>query len=429
MTMTMLVFLVSLLAVMAMGIPIAFALLMSGVALLMHLNLFDTQILASNLVDGADNFPLMAIAFFILAGELMNAGGISKRIIAFAIALVGHVRGGLGYVAILASLIFSGLSGSAVADTAALGAILIPIMVEAGYDRAKSAALIASAGIIAPIMPLSVPMIIFGVTGNVSIPKLFMSGVVPSLLLCIFLAATWAWICRKEQFKVQPRKSLAELMQAARGAVWAFILPLIIIVGLRGGIFTPTEAASIAAFYALFVGVVIYRELNWGNITEVLVAAAKTTSVVMFLAAAAMVSSWLIAVANIPAQLGELLAPVLDNKLLLMIAINLIVLLVGTAMDATPTILILTPVMMPIILKAGIDPVYFGFMFVFNNMIGLLTPPVGTVLNVAAGVGKVTMDQIMRNVWPYMWIEILLLILLTFFPDIVIVPMRILTGS
>ncbi|EAX46930.1 TRAP dicarboxylate transporter, DctM subunit [Thermosinus carboxydivorans Nor1] len=429
MTMTLTVFLVSLLAVMALGIPIAFALIMSGIALLIHMGMYDTQILAANLIDGADNFPLMAIAFFILAGELMNAGGISKRIIAFAVALVGHVRGGLGYVAIIASLIFSGLSGSAVADTAALGAVLIPIMAEAGYDRAKSAALIASAGIIAPIMPLSVPMIIFGVTGNVSIPKLFMSGIVPGLLLCFFLAATWAWIVRKERFQVQPRKSFAELLKAARGALWAFILPAIIIVGLRGGVFTPTEAASIAAFYALFVGVVVYRELTLHKIIEALVMAAKTTSIIMFLAAAAMVSSWLIAVANIPAQIAQILAPVMENKIMLMFAINVVVLLVGTAMDATPTILILTPVLMPIIQKAGIDPIYFGFMFVFNNMIGLLTPPVGTVLNVAAGVGKVSMDAIIKGVMPYMWVEILLLLLLTFFPQLVLVPLSWFIGS
>ena len=423
MTMTMLVFLGSLLAAMALGIPIAHSLIISGVALLIKMKMFDTQILASTLVDGADNFPLMAIAFFILAGELMNAGGVSKRIIAFAIALVGHVRGGLGYVAILASLIFSGLSGSAVADTAALGAILIPIMEEAGYKRGHSAALIASAGIIPPLMPLSVPMIIFGVTGNVSIPKLFMSGIFPGLMLGLCLAATWAWIARKEHFKVQPKKSFKEIMVATKDAVWAFVLPLIIIVGLRGGIFTPTEAASIAVFYALFVGVFIYRELKFSRITEVLVSAAKVTSVVMFLAATAMISSWLIAVANIPAQLADMLAPLMDNKIMLMFAINLLVLLVGTAMDATPTILILTPVLMPIVMKAGIDPIYFGFMFVFNNMVGLLTPPVGTVLNVAAGVGKVAMDEIIRRVLPYMWIEIALLLLLTFFPKLVTVSL------
>lgn len=272
-------------------------------------------------------------------------------------------------------------------------------------------------------MPLSVPMIIFGVTGNVSIPKLFMSGIFPGLLLGICLAATWAWIARKEDLKVQPKKSFRELMVAARDAIWAFILPLIIIVGLRGGIFTPTEAASIAVFYALFIGLFVYRELKFSRITEVLVSAAKVTSVVMFLAAAAMISSWLIAVANIPVYLANLLAPMMDDKILLMFAINILVLLVGTAMDSTPTILILTPVLMPIVMKAGIDPIYFGFMFVFNNMIGLLTPPVGTVLNVAAGVGKVSMDAVIKRVIPYMIIEIVLLLVLTLFPKLVTVPL------
>ena len=425
--MTITVFLVSLCGAMAMGIPVAISLLVCGIALMAYLGQFDTQILAANLMDGADNFPLMAIPFFILAGELMNAGGISKRIINFAMALVGHIRGGFGYVAVIASVIFSGLSGSAVADTAALGAILIPMMAAAGYNRPQSGALIASAGIIAPIMPLSVPMIVFGVTAGVSIPKLFMSGIVPGFLLAIFLAITWAWMVRKGKFKVEPRRTLREILVAARGAIWAFVLPFLIIFGLRGGIFTPTEAASIAAWYALFIGVFVYRELKPSILVKVLISSAKTTSVIMLLAASAMVSSWLITVANIPEQIVGLLAPLMHNKILLMLAINLLVLVVGTAMDLMPTILILTPVLMPIVQAAGIDPVYFGFMFVFNNCIGLLTPPVGTVLNVAAGVGKISMEDMIKSVMPFMWIEVLLLLLLTIFPEIVIVPMHFLT--
>ncbi len=425
--MTLAVFLISLCGAMALGIPVAISLLICGIALMFHLDQFDTQILASNLMDGADNFPLMAIPFFILAGELMNAGGISKRIINFAMALVGHIKGGFGYVAIIASVIFAGLSGSAVADTAALGAILIPMMAQAGYNRGRSGALIASAGIIAPIMPLSIPMIVFGVTAGVSIPKLFMSGIVPGLILAVFLAVAWAWLVRRDDTRTEPRRSFGEILVAARGAAWAFVLPVIIIVGLRGGIFTPTEAAAIAAWYALFVGVFVYRELKPRDLARVLVSAAKTTSVIMLLAAAAMVSSWLITVANIPEQITDLLKPFMGNKIALMFAINILVLLVGTAMDVMPTILILTPVLMPIVKMAGIDPVYFGFMFVFNNCIGLLTPPVGTVLNVAAGVGKISMDDIIKSVMPFMWIEILLLLLLTVFPDIVIVPMQFLT--
>jgi tripartite ATP-independent transporter DctM subunit len=421
--MTLTIFVLSLLAAMALGIPIAFALLVSAVAMMVYMGIFDSQIVAQNLINGADNFPLMAIPFFILAGELMNAGGISKRIIQFAMALVGHIRGGLGYVAIMASVMFAGLSGSAVADTAALGAILIPMMVAAGYDRNRSTGLIAAGGIIAPMIPPSIPMILFGVISGVSITKLFMAGIVPGLLLGIALMVTWYRLARKGQFQVQPRKSFKEIAIATFQASWALFLPVIIVGGLRGGIFTPTESAVVAAFYALFVGGVIYRELSFKKIFNVLVSSAKTTSVVMFLAAAAMVTAWLITVANIPGTLEQLLGPLIDNKLLLLLMINLLVLIVGTAMDLTPTILILTPVLMPIIEMAGIDPIYFGIIFILNNCIGLLTPPVGTVLNVACSVGRTNMEGIMRGIWPFLLVEILILILLILFPQIILVPL------
>jgi TRAP-type transport system large permease protein len=422
--MTLTVFLGSLLGAMALGMPIAFALLASGVALMLFLGNFDSQIIAQNFINGADNFPLMAIPFFILAGELMNSGGISKRIIAFALALVGHIRGGLGYVAIIGAILFAGLSGSAVADTAALGAILIPMMVQAGYDRNRSTGLIAAGGIIAPIIPPSIPMIIFGVTSGVSITKLFMAGIVPGLMIGIGLTLVWWLVSRKDQLEVLPRKSLKEIFHAIKQAFWGLMLPLIIVVGLRGGLFTPTESAVVAVFYALLVGVFIYREIKWEQLYHSLLTAAKMTSVVMFLVAAAMVSAWLITVANIPNDITVMLEPFLDNTLLLLIVINLVVLLVGTAMDLTPTILILTPVLMPIIEKAGIDPVYFGVLFVLNCVIGLLTPPVGVVLNVACGVGKIGMEDIMKGIWPFLLIEVFILILLILFPSIVTVPLE-----
>ncbi|MFP5112235.1 TRAP transporter large permease subunit [Bacillaceae bacterium C204] len=418
------VFLGSLLGTMALGMPIAFALLLSGVALMYFLGIFDSQIIAQNLISGADNFPLMAIPFFMLAGELMNAGGLSQRIVKMAMAMVGHIRGGLGFVAIIASVLFASLSGSAVADTAALGAILIPMMVKSGYDVNRSSGLIAAGGIIAPIIPPSIGFIIFGVTSGVSITKLFMAGIVPGVLLGVGLCITWAIVAHKDKVIVQPRKSMKEILISVRNGFWALLLPVIIIGGLRGGIFTPTEAAVVAAAYALFVGLVVYRELKIPELFHVLVRAAKMTSVVMFLVAAALVSSWLITVANLPDQVITLLEPLLDHPLLLILMINLLVIIIGTAMDMTPTILILTPVLMPLIEKAGIDPVYFGVLFILNNAIGLLTPPVGTVLNVVCGVSKISMEDIMKGIWPFLLVEVVVLILLILFPDLVLVPLK-----
>ncbi|WP_134699197.1 TRAP transporter large permease [Ammoniphilus sp. YIM 78166] len=422
--MALTIFVASLFGIMALGVPIAFALLVSGIALMAFLGMFDPQIIAQNLIKGADSFPMLAVPFFILAGELMNAGGISKRIVNFAMAMFGHVRGGLGYVAIFASILFAGLSGSAVADTAALGAILIPMMVKAGYDRNRSTGLIAAGGIIAPVIPPSIPMILFGVTSGVSITKLFMGGIIPGLLIGVGLVVTWYLLARKGNFEVQPRKSTKEMLVATRDAFWALMLPVIIVGGLRGGIFTPTEAAVVAAFYALFVGLFIYRELKMGDLYKVLVDSAKTTSIVIFLVAAAMVSAWMITIANIPMLLTELLEPFVANQLLLMLAIVALVLIIGTSMDLTPTVLILTPILMPIVKVAGIDPVYFGIVFILACCIGLLTPPVGTVLNVACGVGNISIQNILRGIWPFLLVEVVVLLLLILFPDIVLVPLQ-----
>ncbi|CAH0343829.1 TRAP transporter large permease subunit [Bacillus sp. CECT 9360] len=418
------VFVGSLLGAMAFGMPIAFALLISSVALMYFLGIFDSQIIAQNLITGADNFPLMAIPFFMLAGELMNAGGLSRRIVEMAMTMVGHIRGGLGYVAIIASVLFASLSGSAVADTAALGAILIPMMVKSGYEVNRSSGLIAAGGIIAPIIPPSIGFIIFGVASGVSITKLFMAGIVPGLLLAVGLTVTWAIVARKDKVKVQPRKSFKEIFISIRQGIWALFLPAIIIGGLKFGLFTPTEAAVVAAVYALFVGLVIYRELKVKDLFRVFVHAGKMTSVVMFLVAAALVSSWLITVANLPNEVIGLLEPFMEHPLLLLIAINLLVILIGTAMDMTPTILILTPVLMPIVEHAGIDPVYFGVLFILNNAIGLLTPPVGTVLNVMCGISKISMEDIMKGIWPFLLVEVIVLILLIVFPSLVMVPLE-----
>ena len=426
--MTIAVFLGSLLAAMALGIPIAFSLLLCGAALMWHLDMFDAQILAQNVINGADSFPLLAVPFFMLAGEVMNAGGLSRRIVNFALTLVGHIKGGLGYVAIVAAVMMAALSGSAVADAAALSALLLPMMVAAGHDKARSAGLLASASIIAPIIPPSIGFVIFGVAANVSISKLFMAGIAPGIMLAAALWATWWVVARKENVAVPARKSRAEVLAAFKDATFALVLPVIVVVGLKFGVFTPTEAAVVAAVYALLVSTLVYKELKLGQLYGLFLAASKTTAVIMFLVAAAMVSAWLITVAQLPAQVVTLLQPLLDSPRLLMFAIMVLVMVVGTAMDMTPTILILTPVLMPIVKAAGIDPVYFGVLFIINNAIGLITPPVGTVLNTVAGVGKVSMDDVTRGVLPFMVAQFGLMFLMVLFPQLVMWPARFFYG-
>jgi TRAP-type transport system large permease protein len=422
--MTILVFIGSLLAAMAIGIPIAYSLLVCGAALMWHLNMFDPQILAQNVIEGANSFPLLAVPFFMLAGEIMNVGGLSKRIVNLALTLVGHVRGGLGYVAILAACMMAALSGSAVADTAALAALLLPMMVAAGHSKARAGGLIASAGIIAPIIPPSIAFVVFGVAANLSVKKLFLAGIVPGLLMGVSIAITWWLVARKEGNTPPPKASMAVRMKALRESTWALVLPVIVLFGLKFGWFTPTEAAVVAAVYAMFVAMVIYREMNLKSLYEVFVSAAKTTAIVMFLVAAAMVSAWLITVAQIPDQMVALLQPFMGNQTLLLIIIMILVMIVGTAMDMTPTILILTPVLVPVVKAAGIDPIYFGVLFIMNNAIGLVTPPVGTVLNVVAGVGKMKMDEVTKGVLPFMFAEFAVMFLLVLFPSLVTVPAR-----
>ena len=422
--MTVVVFIVSLLAAMALGMPLAFSLLVSGVALMLHLDNFDTQIVSQNLINGADNFPLMAVPFFMLAGELMNAGGMSRRIVNSAMVWVGHFRGGLGYVAVFAAIVMASLSGSAVADTAALAAVLLPMMRKAGYRMDRSAGLIAAGGIIAPVIPPSIGFILFGVIGGVSISKLFMAGIFPGLMMGFALIVTWWIVARKDKVEVAEKVPFKERISVTINAFWSYLLATTIVGGMKMGIVTPTEAAVVAVVYSLFVGLFIYREIKFKDLYSIILAAAKTSSVVMFLVAAALVSAWLITVANIPAQIVEILRPFIDNKTLLMVMLMLLVMIVGTALDFAPTVLILTPVLMPLVREAGIDPVYFGVLFIMNNAIGLLTPPVGTVLNVVCGVGRIPMHDVIRGVMPFLISQVVVMGSLIAFPSLVMVPLK-----
>jgi len=416
------IFSVGMLVLMGIGMPMAFALVLTGAGMAWALDFWDTQLLAQNLVAGVDSFPLLAVPFFILAGELMNAGGISRRIITMAQAWVGHIRGGLGFVAIGAAVLMASMSGSALADTAALATILLPMMQRHGYPMHTSAGLIASGGIIAPIIPPSMPFVIYGVTTNTSISALFLSGIVPGLIMGVGLIVAWKLQLRKIDLPQGEPLPMRERLRATVKAFWALLMPLIIIGGMKSGLFTPTEAAVVAAVYALVVAFCVHRELSLAGFHEVLVRAAKTTAVVMFLCAGAQVASYMITLADLPGVLTGWLGGLVESPRLLMAVMMIALVVIGTALDLTPTILIFAPVMLPIAVKAGIDPVYFGLMFVLNGAIGLITPPVGTVLNVVAGVGRLSMHQVIKGVNPFLITYVLILTLFTLFPQIVIAP-------
>jgi TRAP-type transport system large permease protein len=416
------VFVGGMLSLLGVGMNMGLALVLTGAAMSFVLGFWDTQLLAQNLVAGVDSFPLLAVPFFILAGELMNAGGISQRIITMAQAWVGHIRGGLGFVAIGAAVLMASMSGSALADTAALATILLPMMRQQGYPLHTSAGLIGAGGIIAPIIPPSMPFIIYGVTTNTSISLLFLSGIVPGLIMGAGLIIAWKLVLRGIDLPKGEALSMQARLKATLKAFWALLMPIIIIGGMKSGLFTPTEAAVVAAFYALAVSIFIHREMKLVQVYDVLVRASRTTAIVMFLCAGAQVASYMVTLADLPNVLSGWLGPLVESPKLLMVVMMLVLIMVGTSLDLTPTILIFSPVMLPIAVKAGIDPVYFGLMFVLNGSIGLITPPVGTVLNVVASVGRMPLHSVVRGISPFLITYLMILALFVAFPQIVTAP-------
>ncbi len=418
--MTVIVFLVTLFACVLLSFPIAFSLFITGLALMYEQDYFQIAVVAQNIVLGADNPSLMAIPFFVLAGEFMNVGGLSKRIVKLPMLLLGHIKGGLGYVGIIAAMTMACLSGAAVADAAAVGALLLPMMREANYPGGRSAGLIAAAGIIAPIIPPSIPFIVFGVVSELSILRLFMAGIFPGLLMGFGLMTVWRYQTKRMNLPLLPKATRAEIWKTSKETFWALMLIVIIIGGFRTGIFTATEAGAVAAVYAMFVSLFVYKELSFKQVMPVLCTAAKMVSVVMLLFACAILAVWMIAFAQLPDQMVRLFEPLIPHPTLLMITMMCFVALVGMVMDVTPTILILTPVFMPLVYAAKIDPIYFGVVFIVNTAIGLLTPPVGNVLNVITGVSKLRFEEVVRGVFPYVILHFSILALLILFPKITV---------
>lgn len=417
------VFLISLFVLLFTGIPIGFVLMLCGIIMMGYMGLDDTMIMAQQMIDGTSNYILTAIPFFILAGEIMHHGGISKRLVQFAELIVGRARGGLGYVTILASIMFAGLSGVAIADVSALGSILIPLMVEAGYRRDRSTGLVCASSLMAPIIPPSLPLIVLGVTVELSIGKLFMAGIFPGLFLGVCLMITWFFVVRKDGYTQALAVPREEIVPIVRAAIPAMLMPVIIIVGIRFGFFTPTEGGAVAAVYALLVAAFVYRELNFRKLMDALYNAAKGAATVMFIVATAYTVGWLITIAQVPQQIIAMFQGLTSSPVVLLLLLNLLLLALGMVLDLTPIILIFAPVIYPLIRAAGIDPYYFAIVMILNLCIGLLTPPVGTVLYVGCSVSGLKIGNIVRGITPFLLVELLVLVLLILFPQLVLVPL------
>lgn len=399
------------------GMPISFGL--GAISLFIF---FYSDIPLSPLVDqavnGLDSFPLLAIPLFILVGEVMSAGGIATRLVRLASAMVGFVAGGLGQVAVMTSMFFGGISGSAVADASAVGSMMIEPMKQHRYSGSMATAIVVAASVVGIIIPPSIPMILFGVVTNTSISELFLAGIVPGILITVCLAAT-TYQQSRQNGRGQPF-DFGELVSALKEALWAMLLPVIIVGGILTGVFTPTESAAIALVYALLVSCFIYRSLTLKTLFGLCITTGRLTGVVMLLLAFASVLAWLLTANMIPQQLVVGLSSLTDNKFLLLLILSAFLLVVGFFMDLTPAMVILAPMMTPVVVKLGIDPVYFGVLMSFILGIGLITPPVGTVLYVGCGVGKVSMESLVKSLLPFYFTLLALLALFLLFPGVVL---------
>ncbi len=428
--MELFIFLGTLFFFMFLGIPLALVLILCAIVLMWHSGMWEAMLIPGSMLDGANNYPLMAIPFFVFAGEIMAAGGLSKRVVQLAQLMIGRVRGGLGYAAIVSSVIFAGLMGSSVGEAAALGGLLLPMMRKVGYHPGRAGAVIASGAILGPIIPPSTNFILLGATvSGLSITKLFMIGLMPGIFIGLALCIVWFFIVRTDGYNEIITFTREESLRILFDATPAFLMPVLLLGGIRFGVFTPTEGGAFAAIYAILVCTLYYRELSFRELLRVSARAARTTSAVMLIVASASAVGYFITIAQIPDQMTKLFTPLIDSPILLLLCINVFLFLIGMVMDLTPNILIFAPVFYPLITQAGIDPYYFGLLFILNLGIGVITPPVGTVLYVVCGVGNVKFSELTVKLVPFLAVEIFMLFLLLFFPKISIVPMNWLMGG
>lgn len=403
----------------AVGMPVAFAMGTSSLVYMLVQSNIALISIPQRMLNGADNFPLLAIPFFMLAGSLMNTGGVTRRLVEFSSALVGHITGGLAHVVVVANMIMAGMSGSAVADASGTGSILVPSMRQKGYPADFAAAIVGAAATIGPIIPPSIPMVIFASIANVSTAKLFVGGVIPGILMGLYLMAVAYVVARRRGYGREPRRSLLAMGRAFVQAIPPLFCPVIIMGGILGGIFTPTEAAVVASVYALALGL-WYRELRWRDLPRILGEVLVTTAVVLFIVAASSLMGWLLALERVPQMLMSGFLAISTNPWVILGVINVFLLILGALMDSIPILIILVPVLSPLIMKLGIDPIHFGVVMVLNLMIGLLTPPVGMVMYVVCSLSGVAIRDFSRECWPMILALIAVLAMITYYPPLVV---------
>ncbi len=404
---------------MIIGVPIAFALGLASLSILVLSNGIPLGIIAQRMFTGLDSFPFMAIPFFILAGQLMNTSGITQKIVAFADVLVGHLKGGLAQINIVASMFFAGITGSAVADTSAIGSILIPAMEEEGFDTDFSAAVTASSSVIGPIIPPSIPMVVFSLLSGASVGALFLAGLIPGILLGLGLMLVSYIISSKRNYVSHGKmKPLKEILIATFKAIVPLLMPLIILGGILLGIFTATEASAVAVVYSLIIGFFVYRSLKLKDLPGIFIETAKTTAMVFLVIATANIFNWLLATEQVPQAVAQFFTNNVNNRLLFLLIVNFILLFAGTFIEGTAAMIILVPVLMNTVIRFGIDPVMFGAIVVLNLMIGLITPPLGLCLFVASSISRISLEKISKAILPFLLVEIAVLLIVTYIEPI-----------